>query len=384
MDFRLTEEQELLLGSLRELIAREFSEEEYKDCYINHKPYLKLERALVNGGFGTLGLPEEYGGVGADMLTQVLVCEEVARLTGTIPAVASSSVMCNMIFEVGTEEQKQLTLKSIEEMGFPPFCLGVTEPQAGSDNSALTTNVTRKNGKVYINGHKSFITDSLEAKYMLTLARDLNSTKPVYQSMSMWMVPLDAPGVTREPIKKIGTPNRSCCEIYLDNVELEEKDLVGEEGNAFYQQMKSFEQERLVVSACNVGMARAAYEDACRYANQRITFGKKIAERQLIQEKITMMAIKIENMRNMLYKCAWQYDNGISTRNLSALVKLYCGRAAFEVIDDAMQVLGGIGYTIDSRVARMWADVRLGRIGGGTDEIMIHIAGRGLLKEFAN
>ena len=145
--------------------------------------------------------------------------------------------------------------------------------------------------------------------------------------------------------------------------------------------MRNFEMERLMMAVAVLGMAECAYEDAAKYANQRIQFGRPIGTRQLIQEKIVNMKIKIMNMKNLCYQCAWEKDQGISIRNASALCKLYCAQAGNEVIDDALQIMGGLGYTQDCRISRLWRDARNYRIGGGTDEIMIHIAGRGLLRE---
>lgn len=172
------------------------------------------------------------------------------------------------------------------------------------------------------------------------------------------------------------------CEVYLENVELEEKDLVGVEGKGFIQAMINFEVERLYIAAAVMGMAECAFEDAARYANQRVQFGKTIGSQQLIQEKLTYMKLKIENMKNMVYKCAWEIDNGISVQVSSALAKLYCAQASCEVIDDALQIMGGIGYTTDCRISRLWVDSRVHRIGGGTDEVMVHVAGRAILKQF--
>jgi alkylation response protein AidB-like acyl-CoA dehydrogenase len=198
------------------------------------------------------------------------------------------------------------------------------------------------------------------------------------------MVPMDAPGVKIEIMHKVGNRTRSMGDVYLKDVEIEEKDLVGVEGNGFLQLMKNFEVERLVLAAESLGMAVCAYNDAVRYATQRVQFGKTIGSFQLIQEKIVSMHTKIENMRNLLYKCAWEKDNGIPINISAAVAKLYCAQSAFEVVDDAMQVFGGMGYTTDNRVSRLWRDARLNRIGGGTDQIMVHIAGRAILKKIAN
>ena len=170
-------------------------------------------------------------------------------------------------------------------------------------------------------------------------------------------------------------------QVHLDDVECEESDLVGEECKGFYQLMKNFEVERLTICAANVGMARCAYDEALRYAAQRMQFGKIIGSFQLVQEKLVDMRIKIENMQNLLYKTAWKKDNGESIMIDSSLVKRYTGQAAFEVIDDAMQIMGGIGYTHDCRISRLWRDQRVYRIMAGTEEIMVHTAGRALIKE---
>ena len=136
------------------------------------------------------------------------------------------------------------------------------------------------------------------------------------------------------------------------------------------------------MAASLLGMAECAFNDAAEYATQRIQFGRTIGQFQLIQEKITRMKIKIENMRGQVFKTAWEIDNRIPVQIDSALAKLYCAQSANEVIDDALQIFGGIGYTTDCRVSRLWVDARVQRIGGGTDEVMVHIAGRNILKQF--
>ncbi|MBU4335537.1 MAG: acyl-CoA dehydrogenase, partial [Actinobacteria bacterium] len=169
--------------------------------------------------------------------------------------------------------------------------------------------------------------------------------------------------------------------VYLDEVEVDESDLVGVEGNGFMQAMINFEVERLLMASSLLGMAECAFNDAADYAASRTQFGKPIGSFQLIQQKITSMTLKIENMRNLVARTAWKIDNGMPVQIDSALAKLYCAQSANEVIDDALQIFGGIGYTTDCRVSRLWVDARVQRIGGGTDEVMIHIAGRQILKE---
>ncbi|NLB19113.1 MAG: acyl-CoA dehydrogenase, partial [Syntrophomonadaceae bacterium] len=195
-------------------------------------------------------------------------------------------------------------------------------------------------------------------------------------------VPSDAPGITMKPLNKLGWRGIDNCEVWLDNVEFEEEDLLGKEGYGLMNLVKNFEIESLLMAASVLGMAECAFEDAARHANQRVQFGKRIGEFQQIQPKIVEMKIKIENMRARVYTCAWEKDHGLSVQISSALAKLYCGQAANEVIDDAVQILGGLGWMEDTRVARLWRDARVFRIGGGTDQVMVHIAGRALLKQY--
>ena len=379
MDFKKTEEQELLLESLRTVMERGNFEDYFKECDKNHEYPQKAVDALVEAGFSTLGIPEEHGGTPIDILTQIMVAEEAHALGYPSLCWINFSTEVDDILTVGNEDQQKKVLECALE-GRKPFTLGFTEPQAGSDSAAMSTTATKRDGKVYINGNKTFNTSADRAPFMLCVARSGINESP-YKDFSMYLFPMDRPGVTIEKLDKIGNNMCGTYEVHLDNVECEETDLVGEECKGFYQLMKNFEVERLTICAANVGMARCAYDEAVRYAGVREQFGKTIGSFQLIQEKIVDMKIKIENMQNMLYKTAWKKMNGESIMIDSSLVKRYTGQAAFEVIDDAMQIMGGIGYTHDCRISRLWRDQRVYRIMAGTEEIMVHTAGRALIKE---
>ena len=379
MDFKKTEEQELLLESLRTVMERGNFEDYFKECDKNHEYPQKAVDALVEAGFSTLGIPEEHGGTPTDILTQIMVAEEAHALGYPSLCWINFSTEVDDILTFGNEDQQKKVLEYALE-GRRPFTLGFTEPQAGSDSAAMSTTATKRDGKVYINGNKTFNTSADRAPFMLCVARSGINESP-YKDFSMYLFPMDRPGVTIEKLDKIGNNMCGTYEVHLDNVECEETDLVGEECKGFYQLMKNFEVERLTICAANVGMARCAYDEAVRYAGVREQFGKTIGSFQLIQEKIVDMKIKIENMQNMLYKTAWKKMNGESIMIDSSLVKRYTGQAAFEVIDDAMQIMGGIGYTHDCRISRLWRDQRVYRIMAGTEEIMVHTAGRALIKE---
>lgn len=373
MDFTRTDEQELLLESLGELM-KEYPESYWRSCDEDRKLPIEWWESMVDAGFAFLGIPEEHGGTMIDAVTHMMFIEEVGRLGGPANLMGNFLRIRDMI-SFGTPEQMNYTLEAAKHSPVS-FAIGASEPQAGSDSKGITATATHKDGKVYINGHKTFISHALATKKMLTLTMDDE------KKMTMWLVPLDAPGVTMEDVHKAGLRNSSTCEVYLDNVEIEETDVVGKEGNGLYQLMENYSYERVLIAAQGLGIAQCAYEEAMQFANQREQFGKPIAGFQLIQQKALEMYLKIQNMKHLVYKAAWQIDQGIDDRILPNAAKYYCSRAANEVVDDAMQIMGGIGYTDDCRISRLWRDCRALRFTGGTDEIMVHVAGRGVLKSF--
>lgn len=379
MDFKLTDEQNLLIDSLREVVERHGTEEYMAQCDAACESPRELIVALHESGFDMLGVPEEYGGTPCDYLTLMIYHEAFARMcSGAYACECTALAMYDMI-NFGSDEQIQDCIKAIDQLK-TPFCLGFSEPGAGSDSAAIETTYTRKNGKVYLNGTKTFISRADNANYMLTMAKNPEAEDP-RKAFSTWWVPMDAKGIEVIDIPKVGWKMIHSCDVFLDNVEVDEKSLVGEEGKGFLNVMKNFELERLVMAATALGEAEMAYDEAVKHANQRVQFGKPIGSFQLIQKKITDMAVKIENMRGLVYKTAWMEDNGESINTMAAMTKYYCSQASHEVINDAMQVLGGLGFSEELPVQRLWRNNRVCGIGGGTDEIMVHIAGRALLKE---
>ncbi len=380
IDFSLTEEQELLLESIDEFIAGcGFDEAYFRKCYEENRQPTEYHETVFESGIGRIGLPEDFGGTPCDVLTTQLVKE---RFFSKGFPFTSVMLQVDDLSHFGTEEQKKQAYSHLKN-GKVSFALGITEPQAGSDNSAIASTATRRDGKVYLNGHKSFITGADTAPYILFVTRDLDNPSP-HKAMTMWWVPADKPGITFAHMPKIGCKDHGhLCEIYFEDVEVEEKDIFGKENNGFFQLLKNFEVERLSIATGSLGMAQCCYDDAVAYANQRVQFGKTIGSTQLIQELLCEMRIKIDNMRSQIYRCAWLKDQGKSIQIESGLTKLYCAQAGFEVCDSAMQVMGGIGYTEDCRISRYWRDSRMHRIGGGTDQICIYSAGKAILKEAA-
>jgi alkylation response protein AidB-like acyl-CoA dehydrogenase len=382
MDFKKTDEQELLLESVREFFERNTSEEKVQQWVKDHDAPVELTKGYLDAGFGFLGLPEEYGGTPVDRLTMVLLIEEVHRRAAvTTPFVLNSVAMFD-ICEFGSREQVEFCMDIYNKTGKPCFAMAISEPGAGSDNSAMATTAKKVDGKIILNGQKTWVTNGEHTPYLLIFAKD-EDPSPQNRSISMWLIPKNLPGVSTSGLGKIGQTMTPFCDVYFDNVVIEESCLVGERGKGFINLMKNFEFERLLGSAQSLGLAQAAMDDAAAYASQRVQFGQSIGKFQLIQEKLTDMEIKLQTIRNFLYKTAWELDNGIPVQLTSALVKRYAGKTATEVCSEAMQIFGGLGYTTETRVGRLWQDCRGNQIAAGTDEIMVHIAGRQLLKKYA-
>jgi crotonobetainyl-CoA dehydrogenase len=380
MDFRITEDQELLLQSLDEHLQREAPEKLMAEIDARGEFPEKPWQSLADFGILALGVPEEYGGTPVDIMTMTLVTELLGKQAFSLGIIYSLGVITIQdIVQFGSDEIKQKVLTGFVQ-GDPPVALGITEPQAGSDAAALKATATIQGDEVIFNGQKMYCTLGAITPYIMLMTRDASVEKP-YEGISMWLLPTDTPGVRFSKIAKVGWWSIPTYEVYIQDACVPKSNLIGEINQGWPQLMANFEIERLALCAASVGAAEGAYEDAAAYANQRVQFGKSIGSFQAVQHMITDMAIKIENMKNYIYKIAWMMDHGMPVRHEHAMCKLYVARASFEVIDTAMQILGGLGYTMDHRVQRLWRDVRLMRIGGGTDEIMYNIAGPQLLKK---
>jgi len=380
MDFSLTAEQKKILADLDAFLDNcGFDDAYFAEKWNNNLLPTEFDKAFLDAGFGLLGIPAEYGGWPVDTMTMVLVAERLAS-RGFPTTCIGNALQIDDMLTFGNEEQKKIVFDHLMKTGESCFSLGLTEPDAGSESANLKTTVTHKDGKVIFNGHKRFISSGLEAPYILLMCAEIDLPG---QPASMYFVPNNAPGITIKPMKKIGTNIQgSLCEIFIDNVELPESSLVGEIGKGFIQEMKNFEMERLTLAANCLGNATCAFNDAAKFANERVQFGKPIGQFQLIQEKITDCYVKLMNMRHMCYYTAWVKDQGQSIRLEAGLAKYYCANAGFQVVDDCVQIMGGIGYTELSRVSRLWRDLRMYRIGGGTDQIMIHTTARPILKMY--
>ena len=379
MAYLINPEDQDLLDSVREFCEKEIKEQ-CKEYDVSGEWPEEIYAKAAELGYNGLEVPEEYGGLGLEQpcVTLMAVYEVLGRY-GAPTYVLYQLPGFETIIREGTQEQIDAVMSTLGS-GEQIWNSACTEPGAGSDVSSLTTSYQRRDGKIYLNGTKTFITSSKGVKWLVIMAK--NADDP--SVFTEFMVDMSKPGVELGPLDKLGLRMDSCCEVYLNDVELEESDIFGAEGNGFNRGIGDFNFERWLVGACDYGTAIAAYEDALRHANTREAFGKTIGRFQLNQLKVAEMTIKLSAMRNMLYEAAWRADEngGQLDAGEAAMCKYYCANAAFSVVDDAMQILGGISVASEHRVNRIWRDLRVDRISGGTDEMMILTTAKNALKKY--
>ena len=379
----LNTEQELILKTVREFVAKEVMPVASEMDHRNEYPH-ELVRQMQQMGLFGLNIPEEYGGAGIDTTTFAMVFEEISKgWLGLAGVIGSNSVMCDVVVRFGTEEQKRRFLPAMasgEKRG--GICL--TEPNAGTDLQNIST-TARRDGAVYrINGSKMWITNARHGSTFLLLAKTDPSAEPAHRGMSAFIIEKGAPGMNvGRDIEKLGYKGVETCELHFDDFPVPAENLVGGvEGHGFKQVMTGLEAERLNVAARGLGVARAAFEEAIRYAQRRVTFGEPIANRQTIQNKLADMATRIEASRLLIYSAAEKRDRGERCDLEAGMAKLFATETAAEVSLEAMRILGANGYSKDFPVERYYRDAPLVVIGGGTNELQRLIIARNLLKKY--
>ncbi len=335
---------------------------------------LSLLRRMGELGFLGVHYPAEAGGQGADYFMSVVLAEELARCgAGGFPmAMAVQSEMATPpIWKFGTPEQIERYLKPALA-GEKLACLGITEPNHGSDVASIQTRARREKEGWVIRGSKVFITNGPRADFMTLLARTTDA--PGYQGLSLFLLDLNRSGVKMtKRLNKVGMRSSDTALFYFDDVRVPQEALLGEEGRGFYQIMWELQGERLIAAVGAVGSAQYAWEIAQNYARKRQVFGHALQGFQTITHLLAQMATEIESVRQLTYRAAWRFAKGEVPTQEIAMAKLATAQTAYEVIDRSLQILGGHGYVSDWPIERMWRDIRLNRIGGGTDEIMKEI-----------
>ena len=375
----------MLLNDTQEQIreaARQFAQERLAPgAAIRDREHAFPRAELTEmGELGFLGMlvPEEWGGSDLGTVAYALALEEIAAGDGACSTIVSvhSSVGCVPILRFGTEEQKQRFLpKMASGEWIGGFAL--TEPQAGSDASALKTRARRDGDHYVIDGSKQFITSGKNGNVVIVFAvTDPSAGK---KGISAFIVPTDTPGYEVVSVEhKLGQHSSDTCALAFTNMRIPAENRLGEEGQGYKIALANLEGGRIGIAAQSVGMARAAFEAACAYAKERVTFGKPIIEHQAVAFRLADMATKIESARQMVLHAAALREAGKPCLMEASMAKLVASEMAEQVCSAAIQIHGGYGYLADYPIERIYRDVRVCQIYEGTSDVQRLVIARGL------
>jgi alkylation response protein AidB-like acyl-CoA dehydrogenase len=376
--FIFTDEHEQLRESIRNFALRELAPhaEEWEETTFPDSVFPRM------GELGFLGLdkPEQYGGQGGDYYTALVLAEEMANANSgglSMGIAVHTDMAMPPILAFGTEEQKQQWVVPAIA-GTKILCLGITEPDAGSDVAGIKTRAVRDGDDFTINGSKTYITNGHRADVIVLVTKTgAGGTESRHGDITLFLVPMDLPGVIREQrLQKLGMHASDTALLAFQDVRVPASAMLGEEGKGFYHISWELQGERLIGAAGCVAGAQKAFDKTLQYAQERKAFGRSIGHFQVIRHKFAEMATKIETARQMVYTTAWRFANGEYPVREISMAKLYASRIAVEVADECIQIHGGAGYMKEYGIERVWRDMRLNRIGAGTDEIMLEVIGR--------
>ena len=364
-----SEEHEMFRKSLRDFLKREVKpnlNQWEKDGKIPKEIWKKM------GEMGFLGLsfPEKYGGSNLDFFFEVVLNEEMGRLNSggfTVTQQAVQYMSGPYILKYGSDLLKSKYLPGIIS-GDLISCIGITEPNAGSDVQNIRTNAIKKGGNYIVNGSKTFITNGVYGYFIVTVVK----TDPAAKSkgISLLVIDLDSPGITKTKIDKLGWRSSDTAELSFDNVVVPSENLVGEEGKGFYYLMNGLQLERLCFMPSSIATMEFAISESLSYMNERKAFGKSINKFQVLRHRIAQLSSEIEALKVFSYYCCNLYDKKIYDVKLCSMGKLLCTELHEKVSTQCLQFFGGNGFSEDYPMARMYRDCRVGTIGGGTSDIM--------------
>ena len=380
MEFKLSEEQRMI----QEMVA-DFAKKELKPLAekIDKEHYFPKEIVAKLAELGLMGVafPEEYGGAGMDNVCYAIALEEIARYCASTAVIMSvnNSLACDPIYKFGNEEQKKNFLTPMakgEKLG----CLGLTEPNAGSDAANISTTAKLVGDEWIVNGNKIFITNGAQANTAVLIVQTDKSKG--YKGIAALVVDLDnTPGFKVGKLEdKLGIRGSSTAELVFEEAKVPKENLLGNVGDGFKIALTTLDGGRIGIASQALGIARGALEESIEFAKVRVQFGKPIASLQAIQWMIADMATKVDAARLLIWRAAYLKDKGVEYAKESAMAKLYASETAMWATTKAIQIHGGYGYTTDYPVERYFRDAKITEIYEGTSEVMRLVISRAYLK----
>ena len=377
--YRLTEEQVLLRDTIRQLAFEKIAP---RAADIDREAAFPedIRRLLAENEVLALPFPAEHGGVGADLLTQCLAIEQIARACVTSSLILSVHALASLpLLMAGTKEQQARLVPALAT-GEKLAALALTEPEAGSDAAALRTRAIKEGDGYHLSGTKRFITNGSVAG-LITVFAVTDADAPRHQRISCFAVEVPADGFKVSRLEhKLGIRGSPTAELSFDGVRVPADNLIGKEGQGWELAMKTLDRSRPGIAAQAVGIAQGALDAAAQYARERKQFGQRIGEFQMIQAMLADMDARTEAARQLTYKACVEIEAGApDASRWASVAKLVAGDTAMAVTTDAVQVLGGYGYTDDYPVERMMRDAKITQIYEGTQQIQRLVIARALL-----
>lgn len=369
LGFTLSEEQEAFRQAVRALaegmLAPQVEELEAKEQFP-----MDVFREMGRLGYLGVGVPEAEGGSGGDMVMRALLLEEIARVNcGLAAALIAHVGLCTTpLIKFATREQQERYLRpalSGEKLG----CFGLSEPDAGSDAAGLRTTAVRDGDHYVINGTKMFITNAVYGDVVFLAARTDAENR---YGISMFIVEKDREGFSvAQKLDKHGWRCSDTAELVLDDVWVPDENLLGTEHRGFYEIMKNFQNERMVISAEAVGAAQAAIDLTLEHTQTRRAFGGVLFDKQAIRQRLAMAQAKVDACRAAVYQGAWMMESGLDATKYMSGVKAFANETVNEVMYECTQFHGGMGFMTETPVVRLYRDARINTIGGGATEVML-------------
>lgn len=371
MEFELNKEQKQIQKAVREFVKGRFDKTEIAEMEIRHDYPERLWKMAAELGFIGIHFPEEYSGQGLGVFENILVAEELCRGDSTVGAcLILADFASEIILHFGSEKQRSEWLPKVAE-GKVLSCGAFTEPDHGSDITSLNTAAVKEGDEWVINGSKIFITNGgPRAGFYCVLCQTDSEVEPTHRGISLLLVEADREGVSTTDVgMKMGIRMMDTAEVHFKDVRVPVENLIGEENKGFYHVLHFFDESRILIAAQALGTAQGAFDRALAYVKSRKQFGKSISQFQVTQHKLADMATKIEMARLLVYKAAWNFDQGRMDPKLTSMAKMAAARTAVEVCDEAIQLFGGYGYMLEYEVERFARDAKITELYEGTKEI---------------
>ena len=375
MNFETTGEQQLIRDAVGRVCAR-FPDDYWAECDREHRFPWDFYNALAADGWIGIAIPEKYGGSGRGITEASIVLEEVAASGAAMNGASSIHLSIFGMHPVvchGSEEMKQEYLPRVAN-GDLHISFGVTEPNAGTDTTSITTTARRDGDYYIVRGRKVWTTKALDAERVLLLVRTEAREKVAKRTegMTLLLAELQRPEVTISPIDKVGRNAIATCEVVYDDLPVHVTDRVGEEGKGFRYLLDGLNAERILVAAESLGIGRAALRRAVDYANDRVVFNRPIGMNQGVSFPLGEARIRLDASELMIRKASWLMDNGEPCGAEANMAKWLAADACFQAADQAVQTHGGFGYASEFHVERYWREARLQRLAPISQEMVLN------------